>query len=154
MRLVEMGGRTAQDLGFGRIAGQVLLYLYLWDGACSLDQIQQDLGLSKAAASVAARQLETLGLLRREWKQGDRRSYYRTADNLGTALRNGVVGLLRRKMEGAAAELDQAYALMHNHENGTDADLKFLASRVERAKELSDRATKILNSRILRYLVR
>lgn len=29
MRLVEEGGRAAQDLGFGRIPGQILVYLYL-----------------------------------------------------------------------------------------------------------------------------
>ena len=54
-RLVETGGRTSQDLG-----------------------------LSKASVSVAVRQLENLGLLRRTWKKGDRKNYYRTADEIGS----------------------------------------------------------------------
>ena len=146
-RLVELGGRTAQDLGIGRILGQMLVYLYLRDGECSLDEIGADLGLSKAAVSVAARQLEGLGLIRRIWKQGDRRSYYRTADDIGTALRQGLLALVRRKIDTLGAELDQAHALLAGA-NG-DPDLRFLAGRVKRAKVLRDRAAGLLNSRLL-----
>ena len=63
-RLIETGGRTSQDLGLGRIVGQILVYLYLTDGDCSLDKIGADLDLSKASVSIAARQLESLWLLR------------------------------------------------------------------------------------------
>ena len=156
LRLVEVGGRTSQDLGLGRILGQMLVYLYLWDGECSLDQIGDELGLSKAAVSIAARQLESLGLVRRVWKRGDRRSYYRTADDLGSALQQGLLGLIRRKMDSAAIELDQSNQLLIESgaaENG-DPELRFLAGRVKRAKVLRDRVAKILGSRILQLLVR
>ncbi len=154
-RLVEVGGRTSQDLGLGRIVGQMLVYLYLWNGECSLDQIGADLGLSKAAVSIAARQLESLGLIRRVWKQGDRKSYYRTADDIGTALRQGLLALVGRKMEAAAVELDRVHELLGNRGragNG-DSDLNFLAGRVKRAKVLRDRAAKVIRSPLLRLLV-
>ena len=48
LRLIETGGRTSQDLGLGRIVGQILIYLYLQPEACPLDRLEQDLGLSKA----------------------------------------------------------------------------------------------------------
>jgi len=60
-RLIEVAGKTSQDLGLGRIVGQILVYLYLRNGDCSLDTIGEDLGLSKASVSVAVRQLESLG---------------------------------------------------------------------------------------------
>jgi DNA-binding transcriptional regulator GbsR (MarR family) len=154
MRLVEEGGRAAQDLGVGRIPGQILVYLYLSDGERSLDQIEADLGLSKAAASGATRQLESLGFLKRVWRQGDRKVYYRTADNLGEVFREGVVALLRRKVESVASELERTAAMMDGIENQEQPDIRFLANRIKRAKDLSDRANKILNSRILRYLSR
>ena len=65
MRLGETGGRTSQDLGLGRIVGQVLVYLYLQPSACSLEKLEKALGLSKASVSIAARQLEQLGLVQR-----------------------------------------------------------------------------------------
>ena len=152
--LVELGGRTAQDLGFSRIAGQILVSLYLTDGDCPLDKIEEDLGLSKASVSIAARQLESMGLLKRSWHQGDRRCFYRTADNLGDVFRDGVVALVRRKAESITLELEQTHTSLNEAGSGSHHDVKFLKSRIKRAKDLSDRANKILNSRILRYFAR
>ena len=73
--LVEAGGRMSQEFGLGRIVGQVLISLYLTDGEASLDDLEQELGLSKAAVSTAARQLESLVYEVRVWKQGDRKRY-------------------------------------------------------------------------------
>ena len=154
LRLVEVGGRTAQDLGLGRIVGQMLVYLYLWDGDCSLDQTGEELGLSKAAVSIAARQLESLGLIRRTWKQGDRRKYYRTVDNIGVALRQGLFSLARSKIEAVAGELDAAHAALTGNGRATaPVELRFLAARVKRAKVLRDRASKALRSPLLRLLL-
>ena len=154
-RLAAAGGRTSHDLGLGRIVGQMLFYLYLWDGDCSLDQIAEELGLSKAAVSVSARQLEHLGMIRRTWREGDRRKYYRTVDNIGVALRQGLLALVRRKLEAAGSELSAAYATLENnvlsiHDNQS---LKFLVTRVKRAKILRDRAMKALNRPLLKLLI-
>ena len=108
IRLAEVGGGLSQELGFGRLGGQILMFLYLWDGDCALDQLCADLHLSKAAVSIAARQLESLGLLRRSWKSGDRKTYYRTADDIATALHQGLLILIRNKMGLLATELKQA----------------------------------------------
>lgn len=154
LRLVEAGGRVAQDFGFSRILGQIVAYLYLSAGERSLDEIEADLHVSKAATSGATRQLEALGLLRRCWKQGDRKVYFRTADHLGEVFREGVVALARRKIASLATELEQAKALLQNNGRSADADVDFLVGRIQRAQQLSGRAGKILNSRFLRYLAR
>ncbi len=155
-RLVELGGRTAQDLGLGRIAGQLLAYLYFQPAECSLDQIEQDLGLSKAAVSTAARQLEAFGLIRQVWKRGDRRNYYRTADNLGVAMQQGLMALVRSKLEAAGAEMDEIRSLIDEARRAErDAsDLAFLHDRLKRANTLRERLAALLNSRIVKYLVR
>jgi DNA-binding transcriptional regulator GbsR (MarR family) len=151
-RLAAAGGRTSHDLGLGRIVGQMVVYLYLWDGDCSLDQIAAELGLSKAAVSVAARQLEHLGLIRRTWREGDRRKYYRTADNIGVALRQGLLSIVRNKIEAMAGELDAAHSALATGTR-SDADIQFLAGRVKRAKVLRDRADKMLGHPLLPLLI-
>jgi DNA-binding transcriptional regulator GbsR (MarR family) len=92
--------------------------------------------------------------LRRCWKQGDRKVYFRTADNLGEVFRDGVVALARRKVVSLATELEQAKALLQSHGPGAEADADFLVARIQRAQELSGRAGQILSSRFLRFLAR
>jgi HTH-type transcriptional regulator, glycine betaine synthesis regulator len=151
-RLVDVGGQTSHELGLGRIFGQMLVYLYLREGICSLDEIGQDLGLSKAATSIAARQLESLGLLRRVWVKGDRKSYYRTADDIGSALQQGLLSSVRQKISTVANELDVASELLTKSDDSVEAE--FLKSRVKRATHLGKRARKLLESPLLKLFVR
>jgi DNA-binding transcriptional regulator GbsR (MarR family) len=151
-RLTEVGGRTAQDLGLGRVVGQILVHLYLMQTECSLDDLARDLGLSKAAVSIAARQLESLGLLRHSWKQGDRKTYYRTADDIGTALHQGLLILIRNKMALLASELRAAEAQLKD--NGADAEAAFVLSRVRRAQKLRDTAMAVLENPMVKFLTK
>jgi len=154
IRLAEVGGGLSQELGFGRLGGQILMFLYLWDGDCALDQLCADLHLSKAAVSIAVRQLETLGLVRRTWKPGDRKSYYRSADNIGTALRRGLLSLIQRRMELIGRELDEAGKVLNASGRGAEGDIEFLKARVKRASVLRNRAEKVLGSPLLGLLTR
>jgi DNA-binding transcriptional regulator GbsR (MarR family) len=155
-RLVEVGGRTSQDLGLGRIVGQILVYLYLRNGDCSLDKIGEDLGLSKASVSVAVRQLESLGLLRRAWKKGDRKSYYRTADDIATALQQGLLTFVRQKMQAVGTELDYVNKMFEKTEINLDSDpdTQFLYNRIKRAKLLHDQVGQTLESPLVKIFLK
>lgn len=151
-RLTEVGGRTAQDLGLGRIVGQILVHLYLSPAEQSLEDIARDLGLSKAAISIAARQLENLGLLRRSWKSGDRKTYYRTADDIATALHQGLLMMVRNKMSLLATELQQAEADLNPAKS--DAKAEFILGRIRRARKLRDTAMAVLENPVVKLLTR
>lgn len=151
-RLTEVGGLTAQDLGLGRIVGQVLVHLYLTPSEQSLEDLAKDLELSKAAVSIAARQLESLGLLRRSWKSGDRKTYYRTADDIASALHQGLLMMVRNKMSLLATELQQAETELKAGENGSEAE--FILGRVKRARKLRDTAMSVLENPLVKLLTR
>ena len=154
-RLVQAGGATSQDLGLGRALGQVLVYLYLTDGECPLDRLEADLGLSKASVSIATRQLAHLGLVRRVWRQGDRKRYYRTAENIGAALQEGALALLRRKFEAAGAALDDALDLLHKSAGTMDeTEWNFLNGRLNRSRQLHKRFRALLSNPVVRLLTR
>ncbi len=154
-RLVETGGRTSQDLGLGRIVGQVLVYLYLQPAECSLDMLEQDLGLSKASVSVAARQLEALGLVNRVWVKGERKKYYRSADNIASALQQGLLSLVRQKVQYFGVELDVSMGLLDSvAEQIETQDLEFLKQRVSRASNLQKRLNKVLGNPLVRLLTK
>jgi DNA-binding transcriptional regulator GbsR (MarR family) len=153
--LVETGGRTSQDLGLGRIVGQVLVYLYLQPQECSLDVLEQELGLSKASVSVAARQLESLGLVQRVWIKGERKKYYRSAENIARALQQGVLSMLRHKVEYFGGELEKSMNLLDGEvASENEEDLDFLRQRVKRAKKLQERLDSLLGNPLVRLLTK
>jgi len=155
-RLIETGGRTAQDLGLGRIVGQMLVYLYFKDGDCSLDQIGKDLELSKASVSIAARQLESIGLLRRSWKKGDRKNYFRTADNIETALQQGLVSFIYQKLQAVGAELNDVNDLIDkmHASNAIDPDTEFVCRRVKRANVLREKLEGVLDNPLMKLFAK
>lgn len=143
-----------QDLGLGRIVGQVLVYIYLSDGEKSLDDIGVDLGLSKASVSIAARQLESLGLILRVWKKGDKKNYYKTVSNLASALKNGVLEVVRGKVRMVDSELGYADNLLEcSDEDSDDPEFCLIRDRLALAKKWHGRINGILNSPALKLLI-
>ncbi len=148
-QLVDVGGAIAQDFGFSRIAGQVMVYLFLSEGERSLDEIGESLGLSKPAVSVASRQLEGLGLIRRVFGNGGRKRYYRSADDLGTALHQGILILVRNRLSMLGSELQKALEQLPEKDRH---DLEFLRSRVNRAESLRKTISQLMESPIVKLL--
>jgi DNA-binding transcriptional regulator GbsR (MarR family) len=151
-RLVEVAGRTTQDLGLGRIVGLVLGCVYLTEKESSLDEISSRLGLSKAAVSIAARQLDSLGLIQRLWLKGDRKHYYRTVDHFGVALQQGLLALVRGKLQSIGAELDRAEDMLDEAALREDQRTQFLRKRLARARNIRKKTALILENPIVKLL--
>lgn len=153
-RLIESGGRASQDLGAGRIVGQILIYLYLCESECSLDTIAEELAVSKASVSIAVRQLEQFGVVVKVWKNGDRRNYYRSADNIASALQLGLLALVRQKLELFSGDLDSSLQLIETNGimNQKNSEYDFLQKRLARAKQLQKRVQKIIDHPVVKYL--
>ena len=89
--LIRAAGWTTQDIGLGRILGEVMSVVYLTEKPSSLDDIGANLGLSKAAVSIATRQLDKLSLLERVKNPGDRKTYYHTTEHFAASLQHGIL---------------------------------------------------------------
>ncbi|MBI2067381.1 MAG: MarR family transcriptional regulator [Deltaproteobacteria bacterium] len=76
--LIESAGKiSANMLGMvSRVGGQIYSLLFLSRNPLSLDQISEQLRLSKGNISVNVRMLEEAGLVRKVWVKGDRRDFY------------------------------------------------------------------------------
>lgn len=150
IRLIEVGGRTSQDLGAGRLVGMVLVHLYLQEDECSLDSIGEELGISKASVSIAARQLEQLGLVRRIWKRGERKKYYKSAKNIAQAIQKGILSVVQQKVSLFGEELEWAKTALDTNES--DTEVEFLQQRIARASNLQKRLHLFLNNPLMNYL--
>ena len=104
---IESMGRQFEEDGTPRIAGRLFGFLMLQEEPCSLDDVAEQLQVSKGSASSNARLLEQLGIAERVTRAGDRRDYYQISPDIGErtlerALQ-GIDRMLGRLRRGAEA---------------------------------------------------
>ncbi|WP_373082308.1 GbsR/MarR family transcriptional regulator [Zhongshania sp.] len=93
--------------GMPQVAARLYGYLLLSAEAVTLDQISEELGVSKSGASVAARLLEKHSLARRFGERGTKRVFYEASDSYGGVLMDQVslLGSVARLLQNRAPQL-------------------------------------------------
>jgi DNA-binding transcriptional regulator GbsR (MarR family) len=86
--IVERMGLVFEADGLPRSAGRILGLLFISPEPRSLDELAEALQLSKGSASSSTRLLERLGPIERVTRPGDRKDYYRVADDVDSQLLN------------------------------------------------------------------
>jgi DNA-binding transcriptional regulator GbsR (MarR family) len=74
--VIEEAGNFAASLGINRFAGQLYGFLYLSNKPVSLDEMVEELGISKAHVWTNVQALQRWGAVRKVWVKGSRKDYY------------------------------------------------------------------------------
>ena len=82
MDFIDRMGLALESDGLPRIAGRIFGLLLLSEDCRSLDDLAEELGVSKGSVSTNARLLEQRGVLERNSRPSDRRDYYRVPPDL------------------------------------------------------------------------
>ena len=153
MEMMEAAGRTAHSFGLNRSLGHLYMFLYLHEDSCSLDELVDGLGISKASVSIACRQLEQWGALRRVWKQGDRKDYYEAVSDISALLNNGILETLDKKLNSAQAQIEQCQELLAQSADGHPEKVKHMQTRLQEAEKYRSRFSSLLNNKMLRKMI-
>lgn len=78
---VEQMGLHAEAEGLPRTAGRIMGLMLVCEGPYTLDELQEELQISRGSASTNTRRLEELGVAERTTRPGDRKVYYRLTDD-------------------------------------------------------------------------
>mgnify|MGYP001271668760 FL=1 len=149
--LVEAGGRTAQTFGVSRLLGQIYTLLYIRDEALSLDQIVEALSVSKASVSIACRQLQSFGAIRRVTQRGDRRDFYEAVQDFRGLLQNGLLPILEKKLESARVQIEKCRNLLAA--SNDDQESVKLLSRLDEAEERRSKISDLIKNPLLRRML-
>lgn len=156
-KFIEAAGHTTQSFGLGRIIGHIFALLYLSPKPLCLDEIVNELGVSKASVSLAVRQLERWSAVRRIWVKGDRKDYYEAETDFNSVLRNGLVAVLRKKFQTAGQQIANVESSLNEGlergEDGHRNSIQVVAERVKKAREFQKRVESLLNSPLLDELL-
>ncbi len=149
--MIEAGGRTAQSFGLSRLFGQIYILLYLSDEALSLDELAEQLGVSKASVSIACRQLESWGALRHSWVKGDRRDFYVAETDFNHILNNGFLVSINKKLDSARIHLERGLEMVDKAGLNSER-IRFLKQRLKQAEAYRQKVGFLLNNPLVRRL--
>ncbi|MEM1157453.1 MAG: hypothetical protein AAF649_01110 [Verrucomicrobiota bacterium] len=142
-QFVDLGGRSAQRLGMPRSLGQVYAALYLSPKPLGLQDLMDQLHISKGNASMSVRQLADWGAVKRIWVKGDRKDYYQVVENQSQVIRAFLDNMLKPRLISSGGQLEemeqQLDALPHK-----DPNEMFYRKRITRLRQVHSRISKIL----------
>lgn len=157
LRFIESGGHTTQSFGLGQVIGQVFALLYLSPKPLCLDEIAEELGVSKASVSTTVRQLEGWSAVKHVWVKSDRRDFYEAETDFKAMLRQGVLATLRKKMETAAVRIESVETALQQAletaAGGQAEEAGIVAERLARARKFHQKMSALMNNPLLEHLL-
>ncbi len=123
---VELIGNMGTGLGLSKTACQLYALLYIKAKPLSLDDMVESLGISKGNVSVNIRILERWAAVKKVWKKGSRKDYYRAEEDIDRIV-------LTRLKEGAGRRVEAIMDYIEENKDGREAkQLQKLAEYVKR----------------------
>lgn len=110
---VELIGHLGTGIGLSKAACQLYALLFIRGEPLSLDDMTEELKMSKGNVSINIRTLENWGAVRKIWKKGSRKDFYQCEEDIPriviTRLREGLnkrLILMKSFIEKAKNESD------------------------------------------------
>ncbi len=133
---METMGRITSFWGFSKIMGQLYGLLYLSPKPLTLDEMAENISVSKGNVSINIRALERWNMVRQVWVKGDRKDFYEAETDFWKIIR----GVLKEREK---KEFDQALGSIGGlRKRGEDIQKKAKSAEsafaVDRLKKLED----------------
>ena len=151
-------GQLADYFGFSKVIGQLYGAMLLGDQPLCLDDLVEQLDISKANASMNMRTLENMGMVRQVWVRGSssRRKYYEAETDFWEIISNVLAGREMRDLDRAITTMGEnitrVRATMDEME-GHDQQLALVyIERIEKMQALFTFAQTIIASFLARAL--
>ncbi len=123
---VELVGNMGAGIGLSKTACQLYALLYIKAKPLSLDAMAESLGISKGNVSVNIRILERWEAVKKIWRKGSRKDYYRAEEDIDRIV-------LTRLKEGAGRRVEALMDYIEENKDGKEnKQLEKLAEYVKR----------------------
>lgn len=121
-------GRLARFFGFSEVMGRLYGTLLLNPEPLSLDDLSEQLQISKGSVSMNMRSIERWGMAKEVWMRGERKKYYQAESDMWTVIRNVLSGREMREVQVALQVLAESVEKLSNAEGELTEEEQVLAS--------------------------
>jgi DNA-binding transcriptional regulator GbsR (MarR family) len=151
-------GQLADYFGFSKVIGQLYGALLLSDQPLCLDDLVEQLDISKANASMNMRTLENMGMVRQVWVRGSssRRKYYEAEVDFWQIIGNVLSGREMRDLDRAISVMTENVSRLRSQREQMSAEDAARADvyidRIEKMQALFHFAQTVIASILARTL--
>jgi DNA-binding transcriptional regulator GbsR (MarR family) len=141
---IEALGRISSFWGFGKMTGQLYGLLYLSPKPLTLDEMKDQLGVSKGNVCVNIRNLESLGMARKLWIRGDRRDYYEAETDFWKMIKTTLREREQKEFDRGLQTLAACLSVVSEESAGEEAD--FYRQRLTHIRDFFTTAYRVINA--------
>ncbi|MDX2137851.1 MAG: ArsR family transcriptional regulator [Chloroflexota bacterium] len=151
-------GQLADYFGFSKVVGQLYGALLLSDQPLCLDDLVEQLDISKANASMNMRTLENMGMVRQVWVRGSssRRKYYEAEVDFWQIIGNVLSGREMRDLDRAISVMSENVSRLRSQREQMSAEdaarAEVYIDRIEKMQALFHFAQTVIASILARTL--
>ncbi len=117
---VQGMSRISVFWGFPRAMGAIYGAIYLTPDTLSLDQIVEQVGVTKGAVSTNVRQLERLGMVHKKIQLGDRKDYYLAETDFWKIIKGILKEREKNEFELALRTVDESLGMIESENEDKD----------------------------------
>jgi DNA-binding transcriptional regulator GbsR (MarR family) len=121
---IEGLGRIFGQYNFPDVLGHIYGLLFLSDEPLGLDDIAQELGVSKSTVSNNIRILEGVGYAQKVWVKGSRRDYYEAERNMSKVVIETIEKNYEKELEIVVSTSENCKNLLAEVVDSSDERLK------------------------------
>lgn len=131
--------RISHFWGFPKAMGAIYGAIYLAPAPLSLDEIVEQVGVTKGAVSTNVRTLERLGMVHKQLQLGDRKDYYTPETDFWKIIRTVLREREKQEFDVALRTVDDSLAIVNSQaataSDPEDAEMtKLYRERMEKMK--------------------
>ena len=136
---------TASSLGYSEVHGRIIGCLMIHDIPMSLSDIAKETGYSASMVSLSVDFLQTVGMIKKIKKPGDRKLYLESDGNLLDGLRKAVLARIEKKIFNSLQEFDEYKKEIKKSKKKNAKTLLRSIDRLEKEMKKMEKYVKILS---------
>ncbi|WP_435313248.1 GbsR/MarR family transcriptional regulator [Cellulophaga fucicola] len=141
LKFINTWGTLGSLWGINKAMAQIQALLFVSTSPLSMEEIMDELKISRGNTSMNLRQLIDWGIVTKEFKAGERKEYFSTEKNVQELTRIIAKERSRREIQPAVKTLKEVYTIT---DDGT-AETKELIKQTKALHDLAETADTMLN---------
>lgn len=129
-----------------RVCGQIYALLFLSKEPLSLDDIVEELKVSKGNVSINIRILEDYKLVKKVWVKGSRKDYYQALDELPTKVIKEFFDKIKRNIQDSLDMIQDSCDFVKQVKKTKDTETAHILERLERVQSFFQAANFLFES--------